>query len=53
MKVGGYPGMEFFKADSNYLYTITQFHPRMVVYNDIEGWQNKQFLGSRGVNDGD
>ncbi len=46
MKVGGRSGMEFFKEDSNYLYTIAQFYPRMAVYNDIEGWQNKQFLGA-------
>lgn len=46
MKIGGRSGLEFFKADSNYLYTIAQFYPRMAVYNDIEGWQNKQFLGS-------
>jgi hypothetical protein len=46
MKVGGRSGMEFFSADSNYLYTIAQFYPRMALYNDIEGWQNKQFLGA-------
>ena len=46
MKVGGRSGMEFFKEDSNYLYTIAQFYPRMTLYNDIEGWQNKQFLGA-------
>ena len=46
MKVGGRSGMEFFKEDSNYLYTIAQFYPRMALYNDIEGWQNKQFLGA-------
>ena len=23
----------------------SQFFPRMAVYNDVEGWQNKQFLG--------
>jgi len=46
MKVGGRSGMEFFEADSNYLYTIAQFYPRMALYNDIEGWQNKQFLGA-------
>ncbi|NHZ85868.1 MAG: M1 family peptidase [Planctomycetia bacterium] len=44
-KVGGRSGMEFFKEDSNYIYTIAQFYPRMAVYNDYEGWQNKQFLG--------
>jgi len=45
MAVGGRSGYEFFETDSNYLYTIAQFFPRMCVYNDVEGWQNKQFLG--------
>ena len=44
-KVGGRSGMEYFQKDKNYLYTIAQFFPRMCVYNDVEGWQNKQFLG--------
>ncbi len=43
---GGRSGMEYFKADDNYLYTIAQFYPRMAVYNEVEGWQNKQFIGS-------
>ncbi len=38
-------GMEFFPEDKNYIYTIAQFFPRMCVYDDYEGWQNKQFLG--------
>ena len=45
-KIGGRSGYEYFKKDDNYLYTIAQFFPRMCVYNDVEGWQNKQFLGS-------
>lgn len=45
IKLGGRSGYEYFAEDKNYLYTIAQFHPRMCVYNDIEGWQNKQFLG--------
>ncbi len=45
MKIGGRSGMEYFEKEDNYLYTIAQFFPRMCVYNDIEGWQNKQFLG--------
>jgi len=45
MKVGGRSGFEYFPKDKNYLYTIAQFFPRMAVYNDVEGWQNKQFLG--------
>ena len=43
--VGGRSGMEFFPEDGNYLYTIAQFFPRMAVYDDVNGWQNKQFLG--------
>jgi hypothetical protein len=45
MKVGGRSGYEYFEKEDNYLYTIAQFFPRMCVYNDVEGWQNKQFLG--------
>lgn len=45
MAVGGRSGYEYFEQDKNYLYTIAQFFPRMCVYNDVEGWQNKQFLG--------
>ncbi len=39
-------GMEFFPEDGNYVYTIAQFFPRMCVYDDYQGWQNKQFLGT-------
>jgi hypothetical protein len=45
MAVGGRSGYEFFEKDQNYLYTVAQFFPRMCVYDDVEGWQNKQFLG--------
>jgi len=45
MEVGGRSGYEFFAEDGNHLYTIAQFFPRMCVYSDDEGWQNKQFLG--------
>jgi len=45
MKEGGRSGYEYFPKDSNYLYAIAQFFPRMCVYDDINGWQNKQFLG--------
>ena len=41
----GRSGLEYFEKDKNYLYTIAQFFPRMAVYIDNEGWQNKQFLG--------
>ncbi|MEP5610674.1 MAG: M1 family metallopeptidase [Cyclobacteriaceae bacterium] len=46
MTGGGRSGLEYFEAEDNYLYTIAQFFPRMAVYADNEGWQNKQFLGS-------
>ena len=45
MAVGGRSGYEYFDKDKNYLYTVAQFFPRMCVYSDVEGWQNKQFLG--------
>ena len=43
--MGGRPGYEYFKEDDNYLYTICQWYPRLAMYNDVYGWQNKQFLG--------
>lgn len=46
MADGGRSGYEWFEEENNAIYTIAQFHPRMVVYCDNEGWQNKQFLGS-------
>ncbi|CAG5080376.1 M1 family metallopeptidase [Parvicella tangerina] len=46
MKIGGRSGYEYFEDEDNYLYTIAQFYPRMCVYNDETGWQNKQFLGA-------
>lgn len=45
MKIGGRSGYEHFEDEDNYLYTIAQWFPRMCVYSDVEGWQNKQFLG--------
>jgi hypothetical protein len=36
---------EYFPEDGNYSYVIAQWYPRMCVYDDYEGWQNKQFLG--------
>ena len=45
MEIGGRSGYEYFEEDDNYLYTIAQFFPRMAVYSDVTGWQNKQFLG--------
>jgi len=45
MAVGGRSGYEYFPKEDNCLYTIAQHFPRMCVYNDVTGWQNKQFLG--------
>jgi hypothetical protein len=36
-------GYEYFEEDDNDVYVIAQFFPRMCVYNEVEGWQNKQF----------
>ncbi len=38
-------GYEYFPEDNNYVYTVAQWFPRMCVYDDVVGWQNKQFLG--------
>ncbi len=46
MSLGGRSGYEYFPGDDNYLYTIAQWFPRMAVYDDVNGWQNKQFLGA-------
>ncbi|MCB9322837.1 MAG: M1 family metallopeptidase [Lewinellaceae bacterium] len=41
----GRGGYEYFPKDDNYLFTITQWYPRLCVYSDFEGWQNNQFTG--------
>ena len=43
--IGGRSGYEPFEEDGNSLYAIAQFFPRLALYTDYEGWQNKQFLG--------
>ncbi|WP_461140281.1 M1 family metallopeptidase [Spirosoma pomorum] len=43
--VGGRSGYEFFPKDGNYIYEMAQWFPRLCAYNDVNGWQNKQFLG--------
>lgn len=45
MVENGRAGYEYFEKDQNYLYTIAQWFPRMAVYSDFQGWQNKQFTG--------
>ncbi|NNE13387.1 MAG: M1 family metallopeptidase [Saprospiraceae bacterium] len=44
-EIGGRSGYEHFAEDDNNVYVIAQYFPRMCVYDDINGWQNKQFLG--------
>ncbi|HEY6901860.1 MAG TPA: M1 family metallopeptidase, partial [Puia sp.] len=46
-KLGGRGGYEYFPEDGNYLFTMTQWYPRLCVYSDFQGWQNNQFT-SRG-----
>ncbi len=45
MLVDGRGGYEYFPKDDNYAFTLTQWYPRMAVYDDVNGWQHKQFLG--------
>ena len=42
----GRTGYEYFEEDKNYIYEIAQWYPRMAAYTDVNGWQNKQFIGS-------
>lgn len=45
MNENGRGGYEYFPEDDNYAYTCAQWFPRMAVYDDVNGWQNKQFIG--------
>lgn len=47
LSLGGRGGYEYFPEDGNYLFTMTQWYPRLCVYSDFQGWQNHQFT-SRG-----
>ena len=38
-------GYEYFPKDGNYLYSITQWYPRLCAYTDAKGWQTNQFTG--------
>ncbi len=39
-------GYEHFADEDNYLFTMTQWFPRLCVYSDFQGWQNHQFSGN-------
>lgn len=41
----GRGGYEYFDEQDEYIFTISQWFPRLCVYSDVEGWQNKQFTG--------
>ncbi|MGZ3867349.1 MAG: M1 family metallopeptidase, partial [Bacteroidia bacterium] len=45
LNFGGRGGYEYFQEDGNHLFTMAQWYPRMCVYSDYQGWQNKQFTG--------
>ena len=45
LTIGGRGGYEYFPEDGNYLFTMTQWYPRLCVYSDFQGWQNHQFTG--------
>jgi len=42
---GARTGYEFFPEDSNYIYEIAQWFPRMCVFDEVNGWQTKHYLG--------
>ncbi|HEX5652586.1 MAG TPA: M1 family metallopeptidase [Chitinophagaceae bacterium] len=42
---GARGGYEPFAEDGNNNFTITQWYPRLCMYSDVQGWQNKQFTG--------
>ncbi|MEM7549580.1 MAG: M1 family metallopeptidase [Bacteroidota bacterium] len=48
-------GYEYFPSDDNKIFLLGHWFPRMAVYNDTEGWQNKQFrrLGEFALEFGD
>ncbi len=43
--MGGRGGYEYFPEDGNYLFTMSQWYPRLCVYSDFQGWQHHQFTG--------
>ncbi len=46
MTLGGRGGYEHFAEEDNYVFTMSQWYPRLCVYSDFQGWQNHQFSGN-------
>lgn len=44
-KVPGRTGYERFE-DGTIIYEVAQWFPRLAAYEDVNGWQNKQYLGA-------
>jgi hypothetical protein len=42
----GRGGYEYFPEDGNYIFTMSQWYPRLCMYSDDQGWQNHQFTGT-------
>lgn len=45
MQWGSRGGYEVVGDEGNALFTMSQWYPRLAVYNDFKGWQNTQFTG--------
>jgi hypothetical protein len=41
----GRSGFEYFPEEDEYNYFVAHWFPRMAVYDDVNGWQHKQFVG--------
>ena len=44
-EVRGRAAAEWFEEDGNWIFELAHWFPRLAVYDDVNGWQNKQFLG--------
>ncbi|MCR9247507.1 MAG: M1 family metallopeptidase [bacterium] len=44
-EVGARTAAEYFERDDNWIFELAHWFPRMAAYTDLNGWENKQFLG--------
>ena len=44
-EVGARTAAEYFERDGNWIFEVAHWFPRMAAYTDLNGWENKQFLG--------